>query len=89
MAKGIVDLWNVACSPRIRLDRWELGPKPNPLHNGNPNLRVFCPLDARNIDRVRGRRQGENLSPLPDAQGPLTMDDGTAIRVLPGDEIAP
>ena len=64
-----------------------LAPQPNLQHNGHPNLRIFWYVAAAIIVRARRRRQGANLSSLSDAQGPLSVADGTAFRLPTEDEV--
>ena len=44
---------------------------------------------ARNIDRVRRRRQRATASPLSQAQRHITLGDGTALQVPSKDEMVP
>ena len=92
MARDVFDLWHLVYLRRIGFTCFVLAPRPNLPRAGDPDVRVFGPLVVTGWSTVRrARRQWTraNLSPLSEAQGRLTMADGTSVRPPSGDETVP
>ena len=49
----------------------------------------FWGVAPRNIDRASRRWRREDIPPIPGERGPLTLADGTALQIPPGDETVP
>ena len=79
---------HIGCMRRKKQNKWNLIPR-DTQPGGNGNLRGFWEAVARNIDRDRHRWQHAEVSPIPEGVGPLTLADGPALQIPPGDEMAP
>ena len=81
-------------SPRVAFnmlgrDSWELAPPPDIQRYGDSNLRSFWSAAPRSMDRARRRWQRANLSPVSGGQGPLTIANGTVLRIPSYDAMVP
>lgn len=89
MARDLFDLMHMVYLRRMECNRRELAPSPYLQKNEDPNPGIFWSVVARNIGRDRRRWRRAAISPISDAQGPLTRADGAAVQTPSEDEMEP